>query len=125
MSFKGLGSELFEQAANRVAVSSQTALFDYHVALLVELAQHGMKKTLRFEIGPQFEPVHGKRVMIGCLVVIGEGVEILTAVLLDDLAKLVGHDVLVGRGDCVFPCLFEFLQLGLIAAYRFLSRSVM
>ena len=59
--------------------------------------------------------------MIAGLVVICEGIEILTAALLDDFAELVGHYVFVSLSDGVFPRFFQFLQLGLVAAYFFIT----
>ena len=59
MGFKRGGGELLEQAADGIAVGAHAALFDHDVALFVKLAQHGMKKTLGFEIGPEFEAVCG------------------------------------------------------------------
>src|SRR5208282_2686835 len=64
----------------------------------------------------QFQTIRRERVMVLGLIVIGGGVQILTAVLLDDLAKLIWHDVFVGRGYGIFPGLFQSLQLGLVSA---------
>ena len=121
MGFEGRGVELFEQAADGIAISAQAALFDHDVTFFIKLAQHGMKEALRLEIGPELQPIRRQRVVIAGLVVIGEGVEILTAVLLDDLAELVGHHVFVGFGDGVFPRFFQLLQLGLVAAHFFIA----
>src|ERR1700761_2217814 len=99
MGFKSRGVKLFEQATNGVAIRSQAALFDYDVALFVKLAQNGMEKTLGLEISPKLQAVRRQLVVIAGLIVIGEGVKILTAILLNDFAKLVGHHVFVGFGD--------------------------
>src|SRR5208283_4702716 len=119
--FERSGVELLQQPAGGIAVGAQAALFDYHVALFIELAQHGMKKTLGLQIGPQLQPIRGQRVVIGGLVVIGEGVEILAAALLDDLAKLVGHNIFVGFGNGVLPAFFELFQFGLVAAHALVA----
>ena len=121
MRLERLGGELLEQSPGGIAVGTKPPLLDDHIALLVKLAQHGMQKSLRFQIRPEFEPVDGKRIVVRGLVVIGIGVEIFAAVLLDDLAKFVRLDELIGGGDVIFPIFFKLFQLAFVAAHRLVA----
>src|SRR5216684_8209394 len=116
MSLKRCGRKLLDQPSGWITVGAQTPLLDHHIALFVKLAHYWVYETLRLEIGPQFEPVGWQRVVIGSFVVAGAGIEILPAVLLDELAKFVGLDVLIGLGDSILPSLFEFLQLRFVTS---------
>ena len=121
MGGKCLFGELLKQAAERIAVGPHAAFFDDYIALFIKLAQHGMQEAFGFEVSPQLETIHGKRVVIFGLVVTGGGVHVLATVLFNELAEGVADDVFVGLRDGVFPGLFELLQLCVIAANRLVA----
>ena len=107
--------KLLEQAAGRVAVCSHAPLFKHHVALLVELAHHGVKKPLGFKIGPELDAVGRERIEVGGLVRIREGVQSDAALPLHDLAEFFLHHVFVGGGNRVLPGLLELGHFLVIA----------
>ena len=72
---EGRGDELLDQAADRLALGAHAALFDDHVALLVELAEHRLEEALGLEIGEQLELVGGQRVEVAGGVGAGGGVQ--------------------------------------------------
>src|SRR5208283_3790560 len=112
----GGGQELLEETALGVGVGAHAALFDDHVALLVELAGHGVCQAAAFEIGPELEAIFGHRPEVLGLVEAGFGVQALGAVALGDVGELIGDDELVRLGLGLFEGLFQLGELVLIAA---------
>src|ERR1700680_2700925 len=92
VSRKGGGGELLHQATDGIAVSPHAPFFNHYVAFLVKFAHHGMQKAFGFEIRPKLKSIFRQRVVISSLVVTGEGVHVLAAVLFHELAKGVAYD---------------------------------
>src|SRR5205814_5754692 len=88
--------ELLEQTSDGPAIGTHPALLDYHVALFIKFAHHGVDEALGLEIGPQFETIFRKGIVIPGLVIIGKRVQAFASVAFHDLAKLIGHHILVG-----------------------------
>src|SRR6202790_1066058 len=103
-SLKSRGRELLQQTPKRLAVHTHSPFLDDYVALLVKFAHDRVQESLRLQIGPQFQAVLGKRIMIGSLVVRRESIHSLAAIALDDLSELVGNDVLIRFLNGVLPC---------------------
>ena len=87
MRLEGGGGELLQQPADGIAVGAHAALFNHHIALLVELAHDRMQEALRFEVGPKFQPVFRKRVVIFGLVFAGRSVQAFGAVAFENLRE--------------------------------------
>ena len=91
----GGGEELLDETADGVGVGAHAALFDHHVALLVELARHGVGEAAALELGPELEAVLGHGPEVLGVVEPGLGVQAVRAVALGDIGELVGDDVFV------------------------------
>ena len=57
MGFESGCVELFEQAADGIAISAQAALFDHNVTFFIKLPQYGMKKPFRLQVRPELKSV--------------------------------------------------------------------
>ena len=89
------GDELLKETALGVGIGAHAALFDHHVALLVELAGHGVGQAAALEIGPEFKAVlrHGPEEL--GVVEAGFSVQAFGAVALGNVGELVGNDEFV------------------------------
>ena len=103
MCHESLFRELLQQPAEGIAIGAHAPLFDDYVALLIEFPHYGMQEALGLKIGPEFQAILGKRVVVRGLVVVGEGIHVFTAILLDDFSELIGDDVLVRAGNRILP----------------------
>jgi hypothetical protein len=115
---EGGGQELLEQPPGGLAVRAHPALLHDHVALLVELAHHGLEEPLGLQVGPQLQAVGGEGIVVVGLVAAGAGVETDAALAVHDLAERVGDHVAVGLLDGLLPGLLQLRHLLLVRAYR-------
>src|SRR6202171_6622282 len=111
--------ELFQQTSNGPAICAHPALLDHDVALFVKFAHHGMDETLALEISPQFETIFREGIVISGLVIVGKRVQAFASVAFDDLAKFIGHYILISFLHCVLPGFLQLLDLSVIAAHAF------
>ena len=102
--------ELLQQPPNGIAVRPHPPFFDYYVSLFVELAHHRMQKSLRFHVRPQLQPVGRHRVVIGRLIFIGERVQPLCAIALQNARILIRHHIFLRLSNRVLPLLLQLFQ---------------
>ena len=114
----GGGRELLEEAAFGIGVGSHAALFDYHIALLVELAGDDVGKAARFKPGPELEAILRHRPEEHGLVEAGFGIEALGPVALGHVGELVGDDEFVRFCLGVEEGLFQSCEFDGVAAHR-------
>ena len=94
----GGGHELLDEAADGIGVGAHAALFHDHVALLVELAGHGIGQAARLHPRPQLQAVFRHRPEVLRVVEAGFGVQAVRAVGFGNLSELVGDDEFLGLG---------------------------
>ena len=112
--FERRGQQGLHQLALRAGFDAHAALLQHHVALFVELAEHGMQEALRLQQKPQLGAVGGQVVEILGRVELGAGVETYAAILFDDGRIQIGNNEGIGFLDGGFQLIFERLQFGLI-----------
>ena len=95
MGHVGGGGELLQQPALGVGIGAHPALFEYHVALLVELARDHVGQPAAFEPCPELQPVLGHRPEVHRFVEPRLRIQIVGAVALGHFSELVGDDVFV------------------------------
>src|ERR1700693_3265835 len=88
--------ELFQQPSDGPAIGAHPALLNHYIALLVKLSHYGVDETFGLEIGPQLETIFRKGIVIPGFVIIGKRIQSFASVALHDLAKLIGHYILIG-----------------------------
>ena len=125
----GIGVEscaqkLLDKAPGGSAVGTHAPLFHDDVALFVEVTHYGISEAVGLDRRPKLNHVGGHRVHVAGFVVGGKGVHADSAMALDDFAKLVLDDKLVGGGDSVLPFLLELGKLLGIASDTFDTLSL-
>ncbi|OQA30278.1 MAG: hypothetical protein BWY56_02534 [Acidobacteria bacterium ADurb.Bin340] len=88
----GHGEEGFHEPARGGGFGGLAALLQHHVALAVELPEHGVLQAVGLQPGPELQFVGGHGDVVEGPVVAGVGVQPRGAGLLVDLVQLILHD---------------------------------